>query len=531
MTHRPIRVTLLAAASASAFALASTVGGCQQTNASPRAAAAEVAAQEKAGQYSKLLARMQAADAEPDAVRRCLDYPAPPGVKWTADVIRARCELLVPAPTFIHDGAATKTPAEAAAIFDSGFAALLEEAQASPAAKDGRINRAVGVFSDGAALPYADRWVQHSPRSAFAHAARGASLLAKASSTRGGAYARETEPADLDTAAEQAQAAADELRQAYELEPRLSAACALRTTALMLSGGSASAFDQGRECARAHPESYFASSAWSGAAEPRWGGSQAELDEVLRFLDASSAKNPLHGTVVGKIKAYDLLVASDLTREDVRQLEQFASYGPSSYMLNVISDAWNKLGQHELWMAYLSSAVRFDFDPGDRYRFMRADFNIVTRPDWAVIDYRILKDRYKGNPALEGYLSQAEQNVRDGTGLAYAKSGGVRYKGDHQYKAILMSECLNFGISDRKLDTVMETCSDRLVAEWPDDPGAWFVRTRVLQHRGIPGWQEAAQRYLAMADTRVAGEADRIGLVKSLLERSGGNQSPRPGTP
>ena len=214
MTHRPIRVTLLAAASASAFALASTVGGCQQTNASPRAAAAEVAAQEKAGQYSKLLARMQAADAEPDAVRRCLDYPAPPGVKWTADVIRARCELLVPAPTFIHDGAAAKTPAEAAAIFDSGFAALLEEAQASPAAKDGRINRAVGVFSDGAALPYADRWVQHSPRSAFAHAARGASLLAKASSTRGGAYARETEPADLDTAAEQAQAAADELRQA-----------------------------------------------------------------------------------------------------------------------------------------------------------------------------------------------------------------------------------------------------------------------------------------------------------------------------
>ncbi|GHB95645.1 tetratricopeptide repeat protein [Thermomonas carbonis] len=528
MTHRPIRITLLA------FALAMPVTGCPQTQASPQVPTTEAArkpAQENAGQYTKLLARMQTADAEQDAVRRCLDYPAPPGVKWTAEIIRARCDLLAPAPTFIHDGAAAKAPADAAAKFDAGFAALMDEAHASPAMKDGRINRAVGVFSDGAALPYADKWVQHSPRSAFAHAARGASLLAKAGSTRGGAYARQTEPADLDTAAEQAQAAAEELRQAYELEPRLSAACALRTTALMLSDGNASAIAQGRTCARAHPESYFASAAWGSAAEPRWGGSQEELDEVMRFLEANRAKNPLHGTVVGKIKAYDLLVAGAIGEEDVRRLEQYASHGPSSYLLNVISTAWGELGERELWMAYLSSAVRFDFDPGDTYRNMRAQFNIVARPEWAVIDYRFLKEKYKGDPAIEGFLSQAEQNVRDGTGVAYAKSGGVRYKGDHQYKAILMSECLSFGTSDRKLEPVMENCSDRLVAEWPDDPGAWFVRARVQQHRGHAGWQEAARRYLAMADATVAGEAERIGLVTTLLEQSAGAQSQPPGQP
>ena len=150
MSPRPIRLTLLA------FALAMTVTGCQQTQASPQAPASDTAKQpgkQDAGKYKDLLARMQAVDAEPDAVRRCLDYPAPPGVKWTAEVIRARCDLLAPAPTFINDGAAAKAPAEAAAIFDAGFAALMKEAQASPAARDGRINRAVGVFSDGAALP------------------------------------------------------------------------------------------------------------------------------------------------------------------------------------------------------------------------------------------------------------------------------------------------------------------------------------------------------------------------------------------
>ena len=299
----------------------------------------------------------------------------------------------------------------------------------------------------------------------------------------------------------------------------------------MLSAGSTSAIAQGRACARAHPESYFASSAWSGAAEPRWGGSQEELDEVLRFLEANRAKNPLHGSVLGKIKAYDLLVAKALGEEDVRRLEQHASYGPSSYVLNVISAAWNDLGERELWMAYLSSAVRFDFDPGDTYRNMRAQFNIVARPDWAVIDYRFLKEKYTGDPAIEGYLSQAEQNVRDGTGTAYANGGGGWYKGDQQYKATLMSECLSLGTSDRKLDPVMEHCSDRLVADWPDDPGAWFVRARVQQHRRQAGWQEAARRYLAMADTSVAGEAERIRFVTSLLEQSGGAQSHPLGQP
>ena len=528
MTHRPLHLAPLA------LAFAMTVTGCQQTQASPQVSATDAArkpVQANPSQYAKLLARMQAADAEPDAVRRCLDYPAPPDVKWTKEVIRARCELLAPAPKFLFDAAAAKSPAEAAAIFDAGFAALMDDTQASAATKDGRINRAIEAFSDAGALPYADKWLQHSARSPFAHAARGASLLAKARTTRGSAFAQETDANDLDTAAGQAKAAADELRQAYELEPRLSAACALRTSALMLSDGSDSAIANGRACAHAHPESYFAASTWSSAAEPRWGGSQAELDEVSRFLDANIARNPLHGSVLGRIKAYDLVVADHLGPEDVRRMEEYASYGPTSYLLNVISAAWKDLGEEDLWMAYLSSAIRFDFDPGDSYRRMRARSNIAARPQWAVIDYRILKEKYKGDPSLEGFLVQAEQNVRDGTGIEFARTGTATYKGDHERKATLMSECLMFGVSDRKLSPVMEKCSDSLVAEWPDDSQAWFVRARVQKHRGQPGWQEAAQRYLAMADTGVPGETERIGLIKSLLESSqvapsGGSSQP-----
>ena len=511
------------------------LAGCVQTEAATPAGRAETPSGKPANEtprtLEKLLAKMQAADAIADPVRRCMAYPSPPGITWSQASIKARCELLAPAPKFLFDGAAAKSPAEAAAIFDAGFAALMDDAQASAANKDGRINRAIEAFSDAGALPYADKWLQHSARSPFAHAARGASLLAKARATRGSAFAQETDANDLDTAAGQAKAAANELRQAYELEPRLSAACALRTSALMLSAGSDAAIANGRACAHAHPESYFAASTWSSAAEPRWGGSQAELDEVSRFLEANIARNPLHGSVLGRIKAYDLTVADHLGPGDVRRMEEYASYGPTSYLLNVISAAWNDLGEEDLWMAYLSSAIRFDFDPGDSYRRMRARFNIAARPQWAVIDYRILKEKYKGDPSLEGFLVQAEQNVRDGTGIEYARTGTATYKGDHERKATLMSECLMFGVSDRKLSPVMEKCSDSLVAEWPDDSQAWFVRARVQKHRGQPGWQEAAQRYLAMADTSVPGETERIGLIKSLLESSqvapsGGSSQP-----
>lgn len=500
------------------------IAGCLQTEAAQSQNQAanqeDKLPRENASEITKVLAKMQKADTIEDPARRCLDYPSPPGVTWTKESIAARCALLAPYPKFLSDGVAKISTEEGAVIWDVGFKALLDDPHASPAIKDGRLNRAVGSFSSGAALPSTEKWLARNPKSPFAHAAKGASLLAQAIRMRGTKFSAETAPGDLDSTQSLAEAASRELQQAYQLEPRLSPACALRTTALQLSAGSDVALEQGRACAQAHPESYFAASSWASAAEPRWGGSEAEQSDVMDFLERNASRNPLLASIVGKIKSYSLLPSQTITRQDVEQLQAYASMGPNSGLLDSISIAWEELGRGDLSMAFLSSAIRFDFDLGDKYRFMRASLNSVTHPEWAVIDYRILNEIYEGDPSIAMFLAQAEENARNGTGDTFAREGSVTYKGDHERKATLLSQCLRMGTSDREPDRGMRDCSDSLIKEWPDDSAAWYVHSIVLQHREQPGWQKAAQRYLIMADEADASEKQRIEVIKSLLERT-----------
>lgn len=491
------------------------VAGCQQSVAAPRNDPAEHR------DITKLLARMQSADATRDPVRRCLDYPSPPGVTWSKASIQARCELLAPREEFLDEGVAKLSTGEGGAILDAGFMALLDNPQPSPASKDGRVYRSLDEFSSAAALPHAERWLANRPKSPFAHAARGASLLAKAIRLRGTNFASDTDPDDLDNTATLATEAARELQQAYILEPRLAAACALRTTALQLSAGHDRAHEQGRACAHVHPESYFAASSWASAAEPRWGGSQAALSEIGTFLESHASRNPLLASIVGKIKAYDLLTsASTMSREEIERLQHYASYGPHAYMLNSISISWENLGEYDLSMAFLSSAIRFDIDGGNKYRFTRASMNNAVRPEWAVIDYRILQETYKSDPSIAMYLAQAEENVRNQTGRTFAREGSVTFEGDTLGKATYLSECLRMGTSDRAADRFMKNCSDTLVRQWPDEPAAWYVRTIVLQHNGMPEWKDAAARYLTMIEAMPNENRERIESIRNLLRQS-----------
>lgn len=291
------------------------------------------------------------------------------------------------------------------------------------------------------------------------------------------------------------------LSLAYAAEPRLTPACVGRVEVARVAGVGEDPFQLGRRCAQRDPLSYVAVMAWKGAAEPRWGGSHSQLQEVAQHALANRDANPMMDSVRAAIAA-DPLVNRGPHAADIEPLQEAARIGPNSLLFNQLSATWFARNDDQRGLAYLSQAIRFNIGKSG-YRAFRTQVNLFNRPEWAVIDLEYAIKRDKGSPFLRQQLAQARENLLAGTAETMARDGEVILDGASAAewrKSVLFKECEEYGLAGRTSSEVMNRCTEELVKEWPDDAEAWRVRADVLHLREDPRSFDAAQRYLELAD-------------------------------
>lgn len=473
--------------------------------------------------WDALLLRMQEADRIDDDVERCLNYPDVPGMTWDRAIVEARCALQRRPKYDLEAIGQRIASAQGRAALEKDFAALLQAHYDTPSERD-QIGNAFEIFdASPEAQDIARRWHELSPDSAYGRLAYGNALFAAAQAMRGTRSASATADVDMRNARETAARAAKLLAEAHAAEPRLTPACNARVAALRLSGGDEDAFALGRRCAQNDPMSYSAAVGWKTAAEPRWGGSEAQLSEVERHLLKHRGAAPLLNSVLASLAA-DPLLNREPDPDDavVAALERAARIAPHGLVLNQLSASWFARGDEKRGLAYLSQAVRFNIG-STSYRGFRTHQNLFTRPAWAKLDIEYVLRRFPNSIYHKQQLVQVEENLRNDTPALLARDGTVSFDHDGQgRKATLMAECEQYGLSGQQSSEVMNDCSDSLVMEWPEDPEVWRVRADVLHARGDPRALDAARKYLEITPADAPDHAKRAARYRQWLKAAGG---------
>lgn len=473
--------------------------------------------------WDALLLRMQEADRVDDDVERCLNYPDVPGMTWDRAIVEARCALQRRPKYDLEAIGQLIASAQGRAALEKHFAALLQAHYDTPSERD-QIGVAFEIFdASPEAQDIAKRWYALSPDSAYSGLAYGNALFAAAQAMRGTRSASGTADVDMRNARDTAAKSAKVLADAYIAEPRLTPACSVRVAALRLSGGDEDAFALGRRCAQNDPMSYSAATGWKTAAEPRWGGSEAQLSEVERHLLKHRGAAPLLNSALASLAA-DPLLNREPDPDDavVAALERAARIAPHGLVLNQLSASWFARGDEKRGLAYASQAVRFNIG-GTSYRGFRMQQNLFTRPAWAKLDIEHVLRRFPNSIYYKQQLVQVEENLRNDTPALLARDGTVSFDHDGQgRKATLMAECEQYGLSGQQSSEVMNDCSDSLVMEWPEDPEVWRVRADVLHARGDPRALDAARKYLEIAPADAPDRAKRVARYRQWLKAAGG---------
>jgi hypothetical protein len=422
-------------------------------------------------------------------------------LEWNSQVVAARCALQrAPILGLPEVGRLVASP-EGRRSLDARYAALLNAHYADPRLRD-QVFVSTAIFKDGHDVAkMVGEWVSADPDSAYANLAAGLHKLGAAQAVRGEGSAQATPDGDMKTMAEVASEASVFLEKAWTLEPRLSPACEALVTVQRMTAGGRVAATTARECVKRDPASYFVVMAWQGSQEPRWGGAPEGFDDVDKHIEKHSPTNPLLSSIRTVIQADPYIgIPEEHLLSVLGELEQAIRNGPNSLVLNNISAAYYQQGDAENGLAYLSQAVRFNIG-ASRYRAVRAQRNLASRPSWSVIDFGFLLEDDPTSIYYRYLLDTAKQFVgRRKSGSAPKPGESITLDGDGLGKAIILSQCEEFILSG-KSDPVMNECADQVVTEWPHDPDAWRVRAEILHHQKKPGATAAAKRYLELADT------------------------------
>jgi len=406
-----------------------------------------------------------------DPLERCLAFPDLPGNHWPAGLARSVCE---------HQFGPHVDLAQVRERIVAGDYAGLEQRFAEDLDKhfrDGVVDEVIDLdyeaFDGSDASDGLTRtWLQHSPKSAFALAARGQHYLKLALDARGTAYVADTPAEDLAAMERHAGTAAENFRAALAIEPRLlPASTGLLRLAMISSGISADALQ-----APADPGCSYYAQARMYALQPRWGGSEAEMREYARGLQPLMRSHPLLGSLMGMPDAdrADRL-KSEYRFEASRALMREASRsGTWEYPAEALSLKENASKPWEPTV-YAVAATRF-LSSCDFCQLRRRGSRLADREyalDWARSS---LEEALKLSPRdplatiYLGHVAQSQQRWDD------ADREFQRLVLDKQYREQMLKALTELGLASGRLDDARKYLG-LVEAEFPGQR-PWIIEAR-----------------------------------------------------
>lgn len=454
-----------------------------------------------------LLKAMQA-DSIRDPVKRCIAYPNMPGISWSKEVVAARCRREWESEyTLMRINDVLDEPGGAQKL-DRYLSGLLHEHYNDPTKRE-RIFIVFGIFrGSSVAAETAAAWLAAAPDSAYAQLAAGVQKDWAAGEMRGSDSYSATPKHRLEKMSRLVEEASSYFDRALVLEPTLSPACTgLLGGAIIASGNSAVIAER---CVKMDPYSYHVVNKWRQSVEPRWGGSEEEMQSVVDHIDRHSNKNPALQTIKAIIAGYRYEVAPYESLGDfLEPLLAVAKIAPSSGVFEKLSMAYAYKGEPKLSLAAQTQAVRFE-PSSSRMRRSRMFSTFMITPAWSLLDAEELVRQFPNHAEFridlklaEGFIALEKSGrlaLMDKSRFSY---GDVGVNSEESNNATLQDECLRFRLNGRSEDLGSSgiPCEDKIIKKAPTDPNAWRVRAEVLRYfDNTAGALEAAKQYLQIAD-------------------------------
>lgn len=318
------------------------------------------------GELRVFRAEVAKAEKISDENERCLAYPNPPGSHWQRDTVIAYCHYQLQ-PTLNPEFMEEALEHEMGGEIDSAIAEQVKMTASVEHPQDS-IWRSLGEnfeTSSSRTRSMVDDWKRQSPRSALAYTASGYVYIVMAAKARGSDWARQTPDANFAAMHGLLDKAKEDLAKAVELDPSLSSAYALMVHIGQLGGDPAYSREWARRGLAVDPGSYAIYQQLARAAQPRWGGSRASQEALVRSADKESLVNPLLATIRAAVltDVYDLDACDCATsKEQAVYRETFDQVGPFIDLLRAGENA-KRHNQPELAFVYLSEAWRFHPGP------------------------------------------------------------------------------------------------------------------------------------------------------------------------
>ncbi|MFK3648964.1 hypothetical protein ACI2IY_11080 [Lysobacter enzymogenes] len=308
-------------------------------------------------EYREYFEQVFAADAIADDEARCKAMPDLPGNRWLPGAAQARCSLLrAPAWSLERMEKLLKRGKGGAAELDAGFARLLEEHYQDPAQRE-QIFRAFQFFDESArAGDLAQRWIRAAPESAFAHVALASHYLAAGEQVRGTTAVGEVPEERLQLMRDKFDQAVPLYAKALVLEPRLSVAC-VDLIAIGRHVSNSLEENATRQCMQIDPYSYYVVYARITSAEPKWGGSMAQLREAVAYAAANAERNPILGALAAEADGYE--AAWVKKSWDSKDWDPIARIAPSGTLMNWAGETHRNRMDNWPGLVLAAQAVRF----------------------------------------------------------------------------------------------------------------------------------------------------------------------------
>jgi tetratricopeptide (TPR) repeat protein len=338
-------------------------------------------------QWTAYIAAVRKADAIAGDEARCLAHPDLPGNDWSPDAGKWRCSILRKPMLSLDEIDQLLQAEEGTAELEHRFAQLLDAHYKDQQQRE-QIFNAFGPFDDSArAGAVAKRWLERSPKSAFANMAMASHHSDMGWKARGTQYAQETPQAQLQRMNDEFALAVPLYLKALEIEPRLSPACTRLAAIGRQSSDELQRYAM-RICTKVDPDSYYLALERIFGAQPRWGGSDEALRLAVAYAAARVEKNPTLGALLGEGAGYGPSVADNFG-DVVDELVGAVRMAPSGTLAahagrgyRVKSDPWSSI-------AYLSQGLRF-WPKNEDWRYERAGQLIVVHDfRWAVTDMQV----------------------------------------------------------------------------------------------------------------------------------------------
>jgi hypothetical protein len=299
------------------------------------------------------------ADALKDPMKRCLNFPDPPGSHWSREGVAAYCHY------FLQP---TVSLAEFDRLVTSGHAKELDQRFSSWAADskdhpDAFWHFLLTNFLNGDAVRQTliESWKQQSPDSAFAYALSGWNYTYLGWAARGDAYGDDTPQASLDAMANSMERARGDIEKAIQLNPKLSAPYATMISLGTAMGDHAYVSQGARQGLQERTGKYAVFTRLALYTSARWYGSPGARQWLLSQVDQSDAEQPLLHVIRPFVLAYDAGIDHrDPVDGDWTVYRRVFDDVAMTSILKAAGEAALRHRQYAVAYVYLSEAARSD---------------------------------------------------------------------------------------------------------------------------------------------------------------------------